>query len=581
MKHILFVGGESPVKPVLAAAALVAMGREGVRVAVAAGGSEQSMATAKAAVRDAGLPWPAEIHDPASVNLAAYDLVIRFGGGLASEMPALPGSPAFLSWQVTEPAAAAGGYDAAALAGARQEIEALVHGLVGQGYLDALVQARRSAELVMDSLHEGIIAHDRHRRIFFFNRAAERITGYLRHEILGRDCHEVFPDRFCKAHCSFCEPEGEPALPDKPYPLVLHAKSGESRHLEMNVVGMRDFFGVLTGVVASFRDVTREHDLASRLGEAGKFAGIIGRTPRMLEVFRAITDLADSRVAVLLEGESGTGKELVAAAIHNQGKRHDKLFVPINCGALPEHLLETELFGHVRGAFTGAIRDKKGRFELADGGTLFLDEIGDISPSMQVKLLRVLQDGTFQRVGGEETITVDVRVISATHKDLRAEIAAGRFREDLYYRLCVVPLALPPLRERRDDIPLLARYFLKRTLEEEGRADKVVISAEALDRLTAYHWPGNVRELQNVIRYGLVHCREEMFRPSHLPPQLFRAAAHTFTVQPSPPDQRGKLTVEAVRAALAVTKGNRLQAAKRLGVGRATLYRFLGKHSVD
>ena len=313
-----------------------------------------------------------------------------------------------------------------------------------------------------------------------------------------------------------------------------------------------------------------------------KFAGIIGRNVRMLEVYQAITDLADSRVAVLVEGESGTGKELVAAAIHNLGKRSGKLFVPINCGALPEHLLETELFGHVKGAFTGAIRDKKGRFELADGGTLFLDEIGDISPAMQVKLLRVLQDGTFQRVGGEETITVDVRVISATHKDLRAEIAAGRFREDLYYRLCVVPLPLPPLRDRRDDIPLLARHFLKRTLEEEGRSDKVVISAEAMDRLVGYHWPGNVRELQNVIRYGLVHCREEMFRPSHLPPQMSSGAAQTFKVQPPvAAGQRGKLTEQAVREALAATNNNRLQAAKRLGVGRATLYRFLGKHPID
>jgi len=193
-------------------------------------------------------------------------------------------------------------------------------------------------------------------------------------------------------------------------------------------------------------------------------------------------------------------------------------------------------------------------------------------------LLRVLQDGTFHRVGGEKAITVDVRVISATHKDLRAEVAAGRFREDLYYRLCVVPIKLPPLRDRRDDIPLLARNFLKRTMEEEGRTDKVIITAEAMDRLVAYHWPGNVRELQNVIRYGLVHCREEMFRPDHLPPQVFQKAVAAFKVQPPATGQRGKLTEQMVREALAATNNNRLQAAKRLGVGRATLYRFLDKH---
>ncbi len=576
MKKILFVSSKSPLRPLLAAELLAASGLDDLRVEVAiAGGKGDEVLPPQVAT----LSPPTVIHELDQLNLFTYDLVIRFGAGQETDLPALPGSPAFISWQVPGLLMTPEGDLAEdSLAQVREEIKTLVDNLVSHGYLEALIQARRSAELVLDNLHEGIIAHDRQRRIFFFNRAAERITGYARQEILGRDCHEVFPERFCKANCSFCEPDSEPALPEKPYPLVLHAKSGEVRHIEMNVVGMRDFFGVLTGVVASFRDLTREHDLASRLGEVEKFAGIIGRNGKMLEVYRAITDLADSRVSVLVEGESGTGKELVAAAIHNTGKRSGKLFVPINCGALPEHLLETELFGHLKGAFTGAIRDKKGRFELADQGTLFLDEIGDISPAMQVKLLRVLQDGTFQRVGGEETITVDVRVISATHKDLRKEIAAGRFREDLYYRLCVVPLSLPPLRERRDDIPVLARHFLTRTLEEEGRTDKVVITAEAMDQLVSYHWPGNVRELQNVIRYGLVHCREELLRPSHLPPQLSAAAIHTFKVQTVSSQQRGKLTEEAVREALTATNGNRLQAAKRLGVGRATLYRFLGKH---
>ncbi|MDH5299136.1 MAG: sigma 54-interacting transcriptional regulator [Desulfobulbaceae bacterium] len=577
METILFFG-DSPLKPALAAALLDTPGKNGVRGEVAASGRDVD--AARRALAAMGVAWPVVIHDPADLSLADYDLVVCFGGGPRLPLAPLPGSPGLVIWQVPDPLPApAGGHDPDSCRLIRRQIEQLVGDLVGQGYLSALVRARRNAELVMDNLHEGIIAHDRQRRIFFFNRAAERITGFARQEILGRDCHQVFPDRFCKAKCSFCEPEGEPELPPTPYPLVLRTRSGETRHVEMGVVGMRDFLGAMVGVVASFRDVTREHDLAGLLGHSEEFAGIIGGDAKMVELFRTITDLADSRVAVLIQGESGTGKELVAAAIHKQGRRADKLFVPVNCGALPEHLLETELFGHVKGAFTGALRDKKGRFELADGGTLFLDEIGDISPAMQVKLLRVLQDGTFQRVGGEETVKVDVRVISATHKDLRREIEAGRFREDLYYRLCVVPLALPPLRERPGDIPLLARHFLGRTLEEEGRSDRVVLSAEAMDHLRAYPWPGNVRELHNVIRYALVHCREEQVRAVHLPPQ-FLSGSRSFSIEPSLP-VRGRLTVAAVRQALAATNGNRLQAARQLGVGRATLYRFLAKHPLS
>ncbi|MCK4839659.1 MAG: sigma 54-interacting transcriptional regulator, partial [Desulfobulbaceae bacterium] len=244
------------------------------------------------------------------------------------------------------------------------------------------------------------------------------------------------------------------------------------------------------------------------------------------------------------------------------------------CGALPENLLESELFGHVRGAFTGAVRDKKGRFELADGGTIFLDEIGDISLAMQVKLLRVLQNGTFQRVGGEETIRVDVRVISATNKNLREEIEAGRFREDLFYRLCVVPVVIPPLRERRSDIPLLAHHFIKQIAAEEGR-DELRLSPEAMDILLTHAWPGNIRELQNVIRYLMVRCREDVARPQHLPDNLLAGLTARSAAAAVSPRKRKKLTVASVRQSLAETGNNRLQAAKLLGVGRATLYRFL------
>jgi transcriptional regulator with PAS, ATPase and Fis domain len=329
--------------------------------------------------------------------------------------------------------------------------------------------------------------------------------------------------------------------------------------------------GEKIGVLVSFRDLTRERRLARRLGEVDSFAGIVGKDTKMLEVFDLIRDLADSNAPVLVQGESGTGKELVAAAIHNEGQRANRLFVPVNCGALPESLLESELFGHVKGAFTGAIRDKKGRFELADGGTIFLDEIGDIPPATQVRLLRVLQDGTFERVGSERTIKVDVRLISATNKNLTEEIAAGRFREDLFYRLSVVPVVLPPLRDRRNDIPLLVDHVLRREIERMNR-EEITISPEVMGILLSHDWPGNVRELQNWIQFALVKCKGEVIKAEHLPPRIGSPPGPTRRARR--PRSR-KLNAISVRSALAETGGNKVEAARRLGVSRATLYRFL------
>jgi transcriptional regulator with GAF, ATPase, and Fis domain len=324
--------------------------------------------------------------------------------------------------------------------------------------------------------------------------------------------------------------------------------------------------------IVILEDITELNVLRRRLTTEQSFAGIVGRDPKVLELFETIEEVAEVSAPVLIQGESGTGKELVAAAIHGESPRAEKLFVPVNCSALPEGLLESELFGHVRGAFTGAIRDKKGRFELADGGTIFLDEVGDLSPPIQVKLLRVLQEGTFEHVGGERTIRVDVRVISATNKDLRREVAAGRFRDDLFYRLCVIPINLPPLRERRSDIALLAEHILSHALAEADR-DEVILSAEALNAMIGYDWPGNVRELQNAIQYALVKCRGNALRPEHLPPTVAGARAASG-VRPRRRRKR-KLNADAVRRALDETKGNKVEAARKLSVSRATLYRFL------
>ena len=329
-------------------------------------------------------------------------------------------------------------------------------------------------------------------------------------------------------------------------------------------------------MVFSFVDITELTHLRHRLKTEQSFAGLIGRDKKMLELFDTIREVTEVNVPVLIQGDSGTGKELVAAAIHDEGPLADKPFVPVNCGALPEGVLESELFGHVKGAFTGAVRDRKGRFELADGGTIFLDEIGEIPGTMQVKLLRVLQEGIFQRVGGEENIKVDVRIISATNKNLAKEIAAGRFREDLFYRLCVVPIYLPPLRERRNDIPLLAEHLLRKAATETDR-ENIVLSIEAVDVLMDYDWPGNVRELENALQYAKVKCRDNILLPEHLPSNIFKA---NMLTQLSPQKKerkkrKHKLDIETVWQTLAKTGGNKIEAAQRLGVSRATLYRFL------
>jgi PAS domain S-box-containing protein len=431
--------------------------------------------------------------------------------------------------------------------------------------LENLLADKKNLERILDSLMEGIIAHDKERRILFFNSAAEKITGFHRSEVLGRDCHDAFGSPFCGGRCSFC---GEPpnSWTNVDYPVNLVTKEGSSRRIEMSVTGMTDETGCFTGVLAAFRDVTDLVGLQIRLGQITSFSGIIGQDHKMLQIFEQIRELATNDYPVYLTGETGTGKEMVAAAIHNESQRGGGPFVPINCGALPEGVLESELFGHVKGAFSGAIRDKKGRFELADGGTIFLDEVVDLTKSMQVKLLRVLQEGTFERVGGEETVSVDVRVISAANRDLKREVERKNFREDLYYRLNVVPVALPPLRERKNDIPLLAEEFLRQASEEGQKT--VGLSKKALSIMMDYSWPGNVRELQNALHYALVKCKGRLIRPEDLPMELKSGRS----------SRRGptrKLNAEMVQAALDRTGGNKAKAARQLGVGRATLYRFL------
>ncbi|MCP4747761.1 MAG: PAS domain S-box protein [Desulfobacteraceae bacterium] len=424
---------------------------------------------------------------------------------------------------------------------------------------------------ILDSLKDGIIAHDLQRRIFFFNREAERITGYKRSDVLGRDCHDVFSEPFCGQHCSFCGNQ-VPVTDCAEYPLTITSKAGKQVRLEFTATMIQDDSGAFIGILASFRDVGELLELRRRSGEMNRFSNIIGADDKMLRVFQQIMDVSQYDFPVHIFGETGTGKELVANAIHNESRRGGAPFVPINCGALPEGLIESELFGHVKGAFSGALRDKKGRFELSDGGTVFLDEVAELSKPMQVKLLRFLQEGRFEKVGGEKTSSVNVRIISATNKDLKKEIQKNLFREDLFYRLNVIPVHVPPLRQRKNDIPLLTRHFLNQVGKHTAQA-LPGISANAMSVMMDYDWPGNVRELQNAVQFAIVRCSNANISPHDLPMELRKLKR--------PVTRRGpikKLKQNAVKQALVKTGGNKAKAAKLLGVGRATLYRFLNRH---
>ncbi|HMA85381.1 MAG TPA: sigma 54-interacting transcriptional regulator [Desulfosalsimonadaceae bacterium] len=424
---------------------------------------------------------------------------------------------------------------------------------------------------ILDNLKEGIIAHDLNRRIFFFNHEAERITGYSREEVLYQDCHEAFGGPFCGERCLFRE--ANHTIPDDiEYPVNILRKDGQIRNAEMHVTAMKDDTGEMFGVLAFIKDNTDVVELKLKTGQLIGYGDIVGRDSQMVQIYKQIQDLASYDYPVHIYGETGTGKELVAEAIHNQSRRAGAPFVPINCGALPEGLIESELFGHVKGAFSGAIRDKKGRFELADGGSVFLDEVAELPKDLQVKLLRFLQTGKFEKVGGEDTISVHVRIISATNAELDKAVKARNFREDLYYRLNVIPIHIPPLRERRTDIPILVDYFLKAF---SGPADneRIKISDEALSMMMDYEWPGNVRQLQNALQYAIVKCSSRIIRPKDLPMELAdRRVARS---------RRGpvkKLDIDAVRDALEKTAGNKAMAARLLGVGRATLYRFIHEY---
>ena len=433
----------------------------------------------------------------------------------------------------------------------------------GSQGLQELRERTSILETIFHSLNEGVLAIDAAERIIAMSLSAERITGFSEAEVLGRVCRDVFQAPV-GADCPFQTMlrKGESFHQRD---MQLRGKNGRSIHVSANATMLKTTDGRVEGALVVLKDLSELDRLREELQKEVGFHGIVGMHPMLRRVTEKIEMVAPSEVSILIQGESGTGKELVAKAIHDLSPRAEGPFIKVNCAALSEHLLESELFGHVRGAFTGAVKDRPGRFEVAHQGTLFLDEIGETSSGLQVKLLRVLQEGEFERVGESQTQKADVRILAATNKDLRHEVADGRFRDDLFYRLCVVPIDLPPLRDRADDIPLLADHFLKRLASREGH--RKVLSASIHGLLQRYRWPGNVRELENALAHAYVCSAGDVISSESLPEHILHGEDLILDAPAQGEERR------SILAALEATAWNKGEAATRLGLSRTTLWR--------
>jgi two-component system, NtrC family, response regulator HydG len=442
-------------------------------------------------------------------------------------------------------------------------------------------------EKVIDTMGEGMVVVDPRGRILSVNQAMEEITGYRREELIGQPCALIRSD-VCfgsadsppGSHCELFEKGSV-----KRCKCALVKKDGSLVHILKNAAILEDDRGQLVGVetLTDISEMVAKERVISRLrreiSREDSFQGIIGKSPVMQQLFFLISSAAQSDAPVIINGESGTGKELVAAAIHRLSARHEGPYIKVNSAALAESLLESELFGHVRGAFTGADRTRVGRFEAAHKGDIFLDEVGDLPLPTQAKLLRVLQEKVIERVGDHRPIPVNVRIISATNQDLPRLMAEGRFREDLFYRINVIPIHAPPLRQRREDIPLLVEAFIERN-RLKTRKSITGISKEALDLLLAYRWPGNVRELINVIDYAFVLCHDKIILPEHLPNLInHQSTPPEVAGRKAPPSSQAK-DREALRAAMQQARGNKSEAARLLGVSRVTLWKWLKYHQL-
>ena len=446
---------------------------------------------------------------------------------------------------------------------------------------------------VFDSMAEGVFTLDERGRISSWNPAMEHISGYGPEEVLGQPCAFLNFNRcfgkICPTNSDECGifKHGRTEVTE----CFLRHKSGRNVPVIKNARAVRDEDGVTIGGVETVTDLTelneariKAEEAMRRLNEIHQFHNIIGKSRAMQEVFAAIKASAASEAAILIQGESGTGKELVAGAIHYHSERSDKPLVTVNCSALSESLLESELFGHIKGAFTGAYRDRMGRFEEADGGTIFLDEIGEISPLIQVKLLRVLQELEIERVGESKRRKIDIRLITATHQDLYKRVSQGLFRDDLYYRLKVFPINISPLRHRKEDIPLLANHFIHRYNQKTGMKIQN-ITQSAMRVIMDYEWPGNVRELENAIEHAFVLSSQNRIDVSDLPVEVRQTGYHPALYlknfqSKSRARLSDKLTREKLIEVLNESSWNKAEAARRLGLNRTVVWRYMKKWDI-
>jgi len=427
---------------------------------------------------------------------------------------------------------------------------------------------------VLDSIADGVFTVDLDWNITFFNRAAEEITGVPAAEALGRQCRDVFHSSLCDGSCALksCLAEDAPMHHRSVYIL---RPDGSQVPISVSAAPLKDRQGRLVGGVETFRDESALHLMRREMESAYTLEDMVGKSQAMRRLFGLIPQVADSEATVLLEGESGTGKELVARALHNLGPRRKKPFVAVNCAALPDTLLESELFGYKAGAFTDAKRDKPGRFDQAQGGTIFLDEIGDMPPTLQAKLLRVLQERVFEPLGGVAPVHADVRIVSASNQNLETLVLEGRFRQDLFFRLNVVRMRLPALRERREDIPLLTAHFIRKYNLLTGK-DITGVTDEVLGLFLRHSFPGNIRELENTLEYAFILCPGGLIHPEHLPDHILPSPAHALSDStPAKAQTMEEVKHQAVQDALLRHDGKRMAACRELNISKDTLRRIL------
>lgn len=435
--------------------------------------------------------------------------------------------------------------------------------------------------LILDSIADGVFTVDRHWQITSFNRAAEEITGWSRDDAMGKSCSDIFHSSICGKNCAIAESLYS-GLPVANRSITIKNIRGEKIPISISAAPLTDHEGNIIGGVETFRDLTAINTLRQQLHQRYTFDSILSKAPSMQRLFAILPDIARSPSTVLILGESGTGKELIARALFNASDRADKPFVTVNCGALPETLLESELFGYKAGAFTDARKDKIGRFAAAEGGTLFLDEIGEIPPAVQVKLLRVLQERIYEPLGSNTPVKADVRIITATNRDLQALVRDGAFREDLFYRLNVVKIQLPPLRERKEDIPLLIDHFIKKYSAQQGK-DIVGISSGALATLMRHDFHGNIRELENIIEYAFILCEGGYIQPRHLP-DPFAAGFEEQAAEAAPtsgPQTLEEIERQSILLSLERNRWRKMATCRELGISKDTLRRKIERYGLD